>query len=90
MRNKRQIYEVRAYYSTVEIDEDVCTGCNVCVDICPMDVFAPNQKKGKPPIVMYPDECQFCGECVEECPIAEKGAIRLRNPLPRRVSILRG
>ena len=87
---KKRIHKVRAYYSTVEIDEQICTGCNICVDRCPMDVFSPSPKKGKPPTIMYADECEFCGDCVEECPVAAKGAIRLRIPLPMRVSVLRG
>jgi len=64
-------------------DEDKCTGCNSCVNICQVDLFIPNTVKGKTPIVLYPGECWYCGCCVMVCP--EKGAISLRHPLMNQV-----
>jgi NAD-dependent dihydropyrimidine dehydrogenase PreA subunit len=69
----------------VEFDEKVCIGCNKCVEICQMDVFIPNPEKGKPPIILYPDECWYDGCCVSECPLWEKGAIKFRHPIVQRV-----
>ena len=89
-RKKNNVFMVRSPYATVEINEDVCNGCNTCVDVCLMDVFAPNPVKGKPPIIMYPDECWFEGCCLENCPLYDKGAIKLNTPLPMKVSALRG
>jgi NAD-dependent dihydropyrimidine dehydrogenase PreA subunit len=66
----------------VVIDETKCTGCNRCVNICTTDVAVPNPEKGKPPILMYPEECYYDGCCVEECPV---GAITMRHPLMSRV-----
>jgi len=60
-----------------------CHGCNVCVDICPMDIMIPNPKKGNPPILLFPEECWYCGSCVLHCP--RKGAIELNLPLIQRV-----
>ena len=65
----------------IEFDEDVCIACNGCVEACQMDVFLPNPAKGRPPVVMYPDECWYCGCCVKECPLREKGAIKMNWPL---------
>ena len=65
------------------IDEKLCTGCNTCVDVCRTDVLLPNPEKGKPPIVMYPDECWFAGCCVGHCPV--EGAIRMEHPLNQRI-----
>ena len=67
----------------VIIDETKCTGCNKCVNICTTDVLVPNPEKGKPPIIMYPEECWYAACCVEECPVP--GAITLRHPLMMRV-----
>jgi NAD-dependent dihydropyrimidine dehydrogenase PreA subunit len=80
----------RPRYRTVEIDATACTGCNMCVEICMMDVLAAAPKKGDPPIVAYPEECWLEGSCVEMCPRREQGAIRVCIPLPMRVSVLRG
>jgi len=62
-------------------DSGVCKGCNRCVEVCPADVFMPNPKKGKPPLVVYPDECDYCGCCVKDCPLRDKGAIEVNRPL---------
>ena len=65
------------------IDENICNGCNQCVNVCRSDVMLKNPMAGKPPIVMYPDECWFCGCCVFHCP--ESGAIKVEYPLNQRI-----
>lgn len=67
----------------VIFNPEVCNGCNVCIDICMMDVYLPNPEKGNPPVILYPEECWYCGSCVEHCP--NQGAIKLNQPLMRRV-----
>jgi len=69
----------------VVFDENACNGCNVCVDICQMDVLFPNPEKGKPPIILYPDECWYGGCCVAHCPRMAEGAIKLKHPLMQKV-----
>ncbi|MBW1720980.1 MAG: ferredoxin family protein [Deltaproteobacteria bacterium] len=69
----------------VIIDPEVCTGCNLCVEICPSDVYIPNPQKGKPPIILYPEECWYCGCCLMECPLHDKGANKLNWPLMQRM-----
>ncbi len=64
-------------------DSDICNGCNLCVKICLMDIFIPNEEKGKAPLILYPEECYYDGCCVDECP--EEGAIKLSHPLMQRV-----
>jgi len=59
-----------------------CKGCNQCVEVCPIDVFIPNPKKGKPPLILHPDECWYCGSCVEACKV--EGAIKFNWPLQQR------
>jgi len=50
----------------------------------PINVFAGSDpEQGKPPIVLYPDECWFCGSCVAHCP--NPGAITMEHPLYQRV-----
>jgi len=83
-------YMVPSRFKAIEIKGEVCDGCNRCVDICPMDVLAPNPEKGTPPVVTYPEECWFCGSCVDRCPKKDKRAIRVIIPLPMRVSVVRG
>lgn len=70
-------------FQPVVIDPELCTGCNMCVDACHTDLFIPNPEQGKPPVVLYPDECWFDGSCVEQCPVP--GAIKLQHPLHQRI-----
>ncbi len=58
-------------------DPDICIGCNICVDICQVDIMVPNPEVGEPPIVLYPGECWYDGSCVSSCP--EPGAITLNS-----------
>jgi NAD-dependent dihydropyrimidine dehydrogenase PreA subunit len=77
-------------FRPIVFNEEFCTGCNKCVDVCLMEILQPNPEKGKPPVVAYPDECAYDGACWMHCPSGDKGAIKVVPPLPMRVSILRG
>ncbi len=74
----------------VTFDPEICNGCNRCVDVCTMDILAPNPEKGKPPLILYPEECEFDGSCWSHCPRQDRGAIDIMVPLPMRASILKG
>ena len=52
-----------------KVDVDKCTGCESCVDSCPVDAIKVNEKAE-----IDKDECIDCGTCVDECP---EGAISL-------------
>jgi NAD-dependent dihydropyrimidine dehydrogenase PreA subunit len=82
---KKKIYVIPESRITnpITFNQDKCIGCNICMDICQVDIFIPNPKKGKPPILLYPGECWYCGCCVAECP--KQGAIKLNIPLMNRV-----
>ena len=62
------------------INEENCTRCNKCVEVCPQDVFFGSKKK-KTPIVSFPEECWHCYACVLDCP--SENAIRIRTPIPQ-------
>ena len=67
------------------IDPALCTVCHACVEVCRTDVFVPNPEKGKPPIVLYPDECWYGYGCVKNCPLWHEGAIKPNHPMNQRV-----
>lgn len=50
------------------IDENKCTGCGICVDICPLDVFRMDDKAEKA-VIKYPDDCMTCFSCEMNCPV---------------------
>jgi NAD-dependent dihydropyrimidine dehydrogenase PreA subunit len=66
----------------VSIDTDLCVGCNACADICRMQTIMPHPVRGKPPVVVYPDECWYCGCCVAAC---RTGALQMRLPINQRL-----
>ena len=68
--------------SAIEIEEELCIGCNSCANICRIQTILPNPEKGRTPIVAYPDECWYCGCCVEACPT---GALAMRLPINQRI-----
>jgi NAD-dependent dihydropyrimidine dehydrogenase PreA subunit len=51
--------------STLELDQEKCTGCRMCTIVCPHAVFAIEYKKAK--IIDF-DACMECGACARNCP----------------------
>ncbi len=41
-----------------------CTGCESCVDICPVEAITMKNDKA-----CVGDDCMDCGQCVDECPV---------------------
>jgi NAD-dependent dihydropyrimidine dehydrogenase PreA subunit len=67
-------------FVSLKIDEKLCeamqTGCQRCIDICPVDVF--RLQDGKIVTVFdNEDECTFCNMCVEQCPKAAVKVVKL-------------
>ncbi|MEI6100231.1 MAG: mercury methylation ferredoxin HgcB [Eubacteriales bacterium] len=50
--------------STLVLDKDKCTGCGVCMDVCPHAVF--EIREGRASIVAL-DNCMECGACEQNC-----------------------
>ena len=46
--------------------QDRCTSCNICVQVCPTDVFA--ARPGAQPVIARQDDCQTCFMCELYCP----------------------
>jgi NAD-dependent dihydropyrimidine dehydrogenase PreA subunit len=50
-----------------QIDHELCSGCGICVDSCPMDVIRMDEK-GEKAIIKYPEDCMLCLFCERDCP----------------------
>lgn len=49
-----------------EIDEKMCSGCGICVSVCPYNAIALDAEKGVARITEV--LCKGCGSCVSACP----------------------
>lgn len=50
------------------IDSDLCTGCGVCLDFCPYEIFELQEtSSGVVAKAINPDNCTFCNTCVGQC-----------------------
>ncbi|MBP1910215.1 indolepyruvate ferredoxin oxidoreductase subunit alpha [Methanolobus bombayensis] len=47
------------------VDKNTCTGCEQCVDSCPVEAISMNDDVA----VVDPNECVDCGDCVDVCPV---------------------
>lgn len=48
----------------VEIDKKKCTGCEQCVNVCPVEAITMNDGKAS----IDEETCVECGACEAECP----------------------
>ena len=48
------------------LDVDRCTECDICVRICPTNVFDPVE--GGVPVIARHSDCQTCFQCEAYCP----------------------
>ncbi len=49
---------------TLEYDAAKCTGCSLCVQVCPHRVFQMENKKA---VITNRDRCMECGACAMNC-----------------------
>lgn len=48
------------------VDPEICTGCEACVDECPVDAISMNDDGIA---VVDEEECTDCEACVDICPV---------------------
>lgn len=52
---------------TIQIREDWCKGCGICIALCKQGVLG-NDFASNKAIVVAPEKCTKCGTCVIHCP----------------------
>jgi len=69
---KQQLTAKRKLNIVALIDEEICTGCEVCIEFCPVDciIVVPN---ANPDLInnicrVVQQDCIGCKLCVKDCP----------------------
>jgi len=56
----------------IEINENMCKGCEICIEFCPVKLFALSQKLNRKgyylPVVLPDIKCTGCRLCELLCP----------------------
>jgi iron-only hydrogenase group A len=63
----------------ISIDEELCTGCRRCAEVCPVDAI--EGKDGESQHINT-DKCVMCGQCVQVC----KGYFPIYEEVPTPIS----
>ncbi|MBM4332437.1 MAG: 4Fe-4S dicluster domain-containing protein [Deltaproteobacteria bacterium] len=85
--NLRAVYELKIPNALAKsnfvpvIDMESCTGCESCVDICPMDALS---LEGNQKVAWNPTRCIGCDLCVSCCPT---GAMKLERVSEEQVVV---
>ena len=56
----------------IEVKDDWCKGCNICIERCPVDALEESDKLNRrgirPPKLKEENECNYCRLCELICP----------------------
>jgi NAD-dependent dihydropyrimidine dehydrogenase PreA subunit len=69
---------------TLRLDREKCTGCGMCLTVCPQAVLAIDEMKAR---IADLDACMECGACARNCPA---DAIQVRVGVGCAAAIISG
>ena len=69
---------------TLELDNEKCTGCLMCINVCPHNVFVFLEKKAR---ILNKDYCMECGACAKNC---KSQAISVKSGVGCAAGIING
>lgn len=69
--------ETTSYPGVIEADDARCTGCRLCVEVCPGKALELHGRDRVRMIDVALVPCMACGDCVAIC---EPGALQLSHP----------
>jgi NAD-dependent dihydropyrimidine dehydrogenase PreA subunit len=53
-----------ANVSSLKLFSEKCTGCGMCLEVCPHEVFTLQDRKA---VILDKDRCMECGACMNNC-----------------------
>ena len=77
------VLELQTEIPEIEVNEDLCSGCGVCIAICPYE--ASKLEKSEKGLKSVIDElkCKRCGVCISACP---SGARTIKDALAETIA----
>jgi NAD-dependent dihydropyrimidine dehydrogenase PreA subunit len=69
---------------TLTLDREKCTGCGMCLSVCPHAVFLLQDRKSR---IVDRDACMECGACGLNCP---EDAIQGRSGVGCAAAVIKG
>lgn len=70
--------------TSLELYPELCTGCKMCIIVCPHAVFEIIDKKAR---IVDADDCMECGACALNC---QYSAIKVKSGVGCAAGILNG
>ncbi len=70
--------------ATLKLDQNLCDGCKMCIEVCPHAVFTVEAKKAH---IVDHDACMECGACALNC---KPGAISVDTGVGCAAAIIYG
>ena len=75
--------ELQPEIPEIEVNEDLCSGCGVCVAVCAYDASKVVKSDNKRVAVIDTLRCKRCGLCVSACP---SGAVTIKDGLAETIA----
>ena len=69
---------------TLEVNRDACTGCGMCLEVCPHAVLALEDRRVR---IRNRDACMECGACARNCPV---GAVSVEAGVGCTAAVING
>ena len=70
------VLELQPEIADIEVNKDLCSGCGVCLTVCPFDATRLEESDAGLLAVIDDIKCKRCGLCVTACPA---GAITIKD-----------
>lgn len=70
--------------ATLNVDADRCTGCGMCLEVCPHEVLEIVEKRVR---IRNRDACMECGACSRNCPA---GAVSVESGVGCAAAVING